>query len=137
MNRKTKILIINDDNEMAQQMKRWLKLSGFEVQTLISGKEGVDLVKRKIFDLILLDFNLDKELNGAKTANDFIPQFNRIEPFIPIIVTSANKVNLSRVKYPVSKKLTIDGNFWQTIVSTIKQTSKDQDKHETFKNINC
>lgn len=53
----SKLLIAEDDESILMGLKFCLEQEGFEVQTVSTGKEALDLRKEK-FNLILLDLNL-------------------------------------------------------------------------------
>ena len=126
MSNKKNILIINDDSDMVKQMERWLIAAEFDVQNTLTGKEGVNLIKKRHFDLILIDFNLKKEIDGAKTAKKFIPQIKRHKPLIPIIVTSATELNLSAQNLGVAKTLSINRSFWKSFTNSIKEILREE-----------
>lgn len=50
-----KILIIDDDTAISDVWSLWLKRDGFDVITATTGKEGFDLAKKEMPDLVLLD----------------------------------------------------------------------------------
>ncbi|MDD5464771.1 MAG: response regulator [Candidatus Omnitrophica bacterium] len=80
-----KILIIDDDYNIAKENKEALLKAGYQVVTAYSGKEGVEKVKAEKPDCILLDLVLPDE-SGFKVAQDIksLPEF--IDT--PIIATS-------------------------------------------------
>jgi CheY-like chemotaxis protein len=123
-----KILIINDDHDMVYQMTKWLKTSGFEVQSTFTGKEGVQMIGKNQFDLVLLDFHLKKEIDGMKNAQYFIPMIKNINPLIPIIVTSATQNNLARYQLDVTTTLIINSAFWKTFIECIEQILKRKER---------
>mgnify|MGYP001813573458 CR=1 FL=1 len=52
-------LLLVEDNEMNRDMlSRRLKKRGFEVQMAFDGKQGVDMARAELPDLILLDMSL-------------------------------------------------------------------------------
>jgi two-component system, cell cycle response regulator CtrA len=53
-----RILVIEDDNQMAQSIELMLKSESFHVYTTDLGEEAIDLGKVYDYDLILLDLNL-------------------------------------------------------------------------------
>lgn len=71
---KKKILIIEDEKPMAQLLKSTLEHEGFVVKNTINGKEGLLLLSKETFNLILLDlviprvdgFEVLKELKEKK-----------------------------------------------------------------------
>jgi len=80
-----KILIIDDDYNIAKENGEKLLQAGYQVVTAYSGKEGVEKVKTEKPDCILLDLVLPDE-SGFKVAQDIksLPEFSNT----PIIATS-------------------------------------------------
>jgi len=121
MNQRKRLLIINDEPDMLDQMRRWLSGGGYTIHTTLSGKEGVELATKNRFDLIVLDYNLKKEKEGEKTAKEFIPQFVSVNPSIPIIVVSATDGNISASELGVSDVLIVNGSFWKNLLDVVKE----------------
>jgi two-component system response regulator VicR len=71
-----KILIIDDDYNIAKENKEALLKAGYQVVTAYSGKEGVEKAKAEKPDCILLDLVLPDE-SGFKVAQDIksLPEF--------------------------------------------------------------
>lgn len=59
------ILVIDDNLDICQLLDRFLTKKGHHVQTTISGKTGLDYVKKTQFDLIFCDFKL-REMDGRE-----------------------------------------------------------------------
>ena len=78
-----KILIIEDNELNLKLMKDVLEFSGYETETAVDGLTGVDMVKAKKFDLILLDIQMP-----VYTGYDFLEATKDIER-PPVIVVSA------------------------------------------------
>jgi two-component system, OmpR family, copper resistance phosphate regulon response regulator CusR len=79
-----KILIVEDDRRIAQNIFRGLKAEGFEVEIAHDGLAGKQLALGKEFDLILLDLNLP----GMKGL-DVCQQVRQVKPLLPIIMLTA------------------------------------------------
>jgi two-component system response regulator HydG len=58
-----KILVIDDNIDICQLLDRFLKKNGFDVTTTISGKDGLDLIRKNFYDLIFCDFKL-RDMEG-------------------------------------------------------------------------
>ncbi|MDR7130753.1 two-component system response regulator HydG [Algoriphagus sp. 4150] len=58
-----KILVIDDNIDICQLLERFLTKKGYDVETTISGKNGLDMVKKTFFDLIFCDFKL-RDMEG-------------------------------------------------------------------------
>ena len=71
---KTKILIIDDDHNMADSLRDILELEGYEVTLKERGREALELATRQDFDCFLFDIRMPglngvdalKELKGLK-----------------------------------------------------------------------
>ncbi|RAI94115.1 sigma-54-dependent transcriptional regulator [Algoriphagus yeomjeoni] len=70
-----KILVIDDNIDICQLLERFLTKKGFEVETTISGKNGLDMVKKTFFDLIFCDFKL-RDMEGR----DVLMKVREISP---------------------------------------------------------
>ena len=80
------ILIIDDDRMSTELSKRTLQSKGYEILTAQDGLEGLEILRGKIPDLILLDVqmpNLDGYGFIRQKANN--PAFSKI----PVVVLSA------------------------------------------------
>ncbi len=53
-----KILIIEDDSFLVEVYTNKLEEKGLEVEVAINGEEGLDLLEKKDFDLVVLDISL-------------------------------------------------------------------------------
>ena len=62
-----KILIIEDEQLLAESLKTMLESKGFEVEIMHDGKEGEEYALLGIYDLLILDVMLPS-INGYKLA---------------------------------------------------------------------
>lgn len=53
--RNERILLIDDSPEILSSLSESLKSEGYDVETASSGKEGISLIEKKFFDLIITD----------------------------------------------------------------------------------
>lgn len=91
-----KILIIEDNEDIALALNQVLSDSGYEIETATNGKEGLDhLINRELPDLILLDLFLPV-MNGFefRMRQMKIPYLQNI----PVIVMSADACIRNRCK---------------------------------------
>ncbi len=63
MDKKTTIAIIDDDPTIVKVVRIILQTNGFEVLEAFNGTEGLELVKRELPDMVLLDIMMP-DLNG-------------------------------------------------------------------------
>lgn len=69
MTKKKKILLIDDEEDLVEELKLGLAGNGCEVLTAFDGKEGLEKARREKPDLILLDI-LMSEVNGFQVCHD-------------------------------------------------------------------
>ena len=88
----SRILIIEDEEAIADLEKDYLELSGFEVKICNTGDEGLQTALREEFDLIVLDLMLPG-LDGFEVCKKI-----REEKNIPIIMVSAKKEDIDKIR---------------------------------------
>jgi len=78
-----KILLIEDDSQIARFVELELEHEGYQVKKFDNGYDGINILKEKKFDLLLLDIMLPGQ-NGLEVCK-------RIREFsdIPIIMLTA------------------------------------------------
>jgi two-component system copper resistance phosphate regulon response regulator CusR len=84
MNSEKKILIIEDDLRIAQNIAKGLNEKSYQTEIAFDGKIGLKLALHNDFDLILLDLNLPG-LNGYEVCQEV----RKLKPSIPIIMLTA------------------------------------------------
>jgi len=93
MDNKAEILIIEDDPVIIEFLQTGLRYEGYQVSARNTGKEGMDLIRKKSFDLVILDIMLpDTEGFGI---------CRRIRSFgfnMPILMLTIKKDVSDRVK---------------------------------------
>lgn len=95
------ILVIDDNLDICQLLKRFLTKKGHEVDTTLTGPEGIDLIKSKNYDLVLCDFKLRK-----MEGREILQQVKTISPETKVaIITGYADV---RIAVEVMKKGAFD-----------------------------
>ena len=87
----TKILIVEDEEEIAMLEKDYLEINGFETQVETDGEKAVELALTGTFDLILLDLMLPGK-NGYVICREIR---NKID--IPILMVTARTESIDKV----------------------------------------
>lgn len=87
----TKILIVEDEEEIAMLEKDYLEINGFETQVETDGEKAVELALTGTFDLILLDLMLPGK-NGYDICREIR---NKID--IPILMVIARTESIDKV----------------------------------------
>lgn len=125
-----RILIVDDDRTTANVMQLYLESFGFEVPDIAcSGAEAVDRTRRLKPDLILMDINLGKGLDGIDTADVIMKNFH-----VPVIyVTShSDDKTLQRAK-ETNHYGFINKPLRETDLKTTVRLALDKDKDNTEK----
>ena len=88
----SKILIIEDEEAIADLEKYYLELSGFEVEIEERGDAGLTKALKEDFDLIILDLMLPG-VDGFEICKKI-----REEKDIPVIMVSAKKDDIDKIR---------------------------------------
>lgn len=59
----TKIILIEDDVSIREEVMNWLQFEGYEVVSVQNGREGLEAIQRELPDLILCDIAMP-EMDG-------------------------------------------------------------------------
>ena len=78
------ILIVDDDNQLRQSFEKLLTEEGYSVRTAASGEAGLDMIRKSVPDLVVMDVRLPG-MNGLETFR----AMRGIEPKLPVIVMTA------------------------------------------------
>jgi len=88
-----KILIIDDEKEICQVLKANLETESFVVDWVLSGEEGLSLIKKNNYDLIILDYNLP-----IKNGQEVCREIRGKKITTPIIMLSVNTETAIKVE---------------------------------------
>jgi two-component system cell cycle response regulator CtrA len=88
-----RVLLIEDDIALAHSIELTLRLESFNVYTAHLGEEGVDLVKRYHYDIILLDLNLS-DMSGFEVLRSL--RISKLR--IPVLILSGCACVRDKVK---------------------------------------
>ena len=88
----SKVLIVEDEDAIAEIERDYLELSGFDVTLASDGKEGLDIALKEDFDIIILDIMLPG-MDGFDICKKI-----RKEKDIPIIMVSAKKEDIDKIR---------------------------------------
>jgi len=75
MDTKIRLLVVDDEKETCELMETYLKAKGYEVLTVLSGKDAISSVKEKSPKVIILDKRMP-EMDGIETLQA-IRQFDK------------------------------------------------------------
>ena len=86
MSQPAKILIVDDEPDLAETVRFSLELEGYSVLVATNGEEGLNVARQEKPDLILLDLMLPK-LDGYKVCR--LLKFDERYKSIPILMLTA------------------------------------------------
>jgi two-component system, OmpR family, response regulator len=84
MNKKIKILLVEDDPNFGSMLKSYLELADYEIILKQDGKQGLTCFRNHSFDICILDIMMP-EMDGFTLA----VEMKKIEPKVPIIFLTA------------------------------------------------
>ncbi|RIW29208.1 DNA-binding response regulator [Bacillus salacetis] len=87
-----KILIIEDEVDIAELERDYLEVSGFESEIALTGDEGMRLAREKSYDLILLDLMLPG-MDGFQLCRELREFLD-----IPILMVTAKKEDIDKIR---------------------------------------
>lgn len=87
-----KILIIEDDETIAELERDYLEISGFKTEIVQNGSLGLDLALNNEYDLVLLDVMLPGK-DGFKVCQEI-----RAVKEIPILLVTAKKEDIYKIQ---------------------------------------
>jgi len=89
---KEKILIVEDDEEIALCIKEYVENNGYSTLWASTGREGYEEFKRGKFQLLIIDIMMP-EMDGLTLCKNI-----RLTSDIPIIILSAKSEDYDKVK---------------------------------------
>lgn len=132
--KKTSILLVEDEENLHESLKLNLELEGYEVSSAFDGVSALKAVQQEYFDLIILDVMLP-EMDGISVTESIRLTNNEV----PILILSAKNTSADRVlglKKGADDYLTKPFNLEELLLRVkklIEKNKKLQDK-ETIGN---
>src|SRR5690242_14120261 len=77
----SRILVIDDDNDMCMLLNRFLTRNGYEVTGVNNGGAAIEWMKKNEPQLVLCDFRLE-DMNGA----EILRKIKEMHPVVPVII---------------------------------------------------
>lgn len=90
--RAARVLVVEDDGEIAEALQRSLRMEGYEVQTAVDGISALERVDEFAPDIVLLDLGLPK-LDGIEVARRIRAGYD-----MPILMLTARDAVDARVE---------------------------------------
>lgn len=92
------ILVVDDTQMNLTVIKSFLKQTQIQITTAESGKETLDLVAKKHFDVIFLDHRMP-EMDGIETFEAMKAMPDNLNRDVPVIALTANAISGAREEY--------------------------------------
>src|SRR3954462_2717003 len=92
MQEQPRLLVVDDDRQIAKILKIELEYEGYEVVVAYDGKAGLQSALAEKLDLILLDVMLP-EMNGIEVLR----RMRKENSLIPIILLTARNLTMDKV----------------------------------------
>jgi DNA-binding response OmpR family regulator len=83
---KKKILVVDDDPQIRESLRKVLRAEGYEVVLAADGQEAIDKFDPEHIDLLLLDLNLP-----GNSGWDIFGTLTSLNPFLPIIIITGRQ----------------------------------------------
>ena len=90
--RAPRVLVVEDDEDIAQALQRSLRMEGYEVRIALDGASGLEQSHMFVPDLVILDLGLPK-VDGIDVARGL-----REQDDVPILILTARDALESRVE---------------------------------------
>ena len=88
---KTKILVVDDEKEIADLLELYLNSDGYQVCKAYNAIEGLEIMKKETIDLVLLDIMMPA-MNGIEMCRKIRAVSN-----VPIIMISAKTQEIDKI----------------------------------------
>ncbi|HOJ49261.1 MAG TPA: sigma-54 dependent transcriptional regulator [Spirochaetota bacterium] len=85
MNTTGNILIVDDEKNIREGLKKTLELEGYNIETASNGEEAFEFIKNNDFDLVITDIKMPV-ISGTK----LLEMINNIKPYIKVIMLTGH-----------------------------------------------
>jgi DNA-binding response OmpR family regulator len=90
---KYQVLLAEDDPDFGNLLQQYLQMSGYRVTWSKDGEEALDVFKKGVFDICVLDVMMPKK-DGFTLAEEII----NIRPEVPFVFLTARKLKEDKIK---------------------------------------
>ena len=94
----TRILVVDDVKINLKVVEGLLKNSKIAIDSVLSGKQALEMVKKNVYDIILMD-HMMPELNGIETLHLMQQIPDNINKETPVIMLTANAIAGAKEQY--------------------------------------
>ncbi len=129
MENSIKVLIADDDTDIAELIKNFLAANNFECDVVYNGRDALSKIKEKRYDVLIIDVMMPY-IDGYHIAYEISNQHNEEVPLV-VIMTSRdiqfekNIAKMSGAFEIIQKPFALD-----SLLSTIKNGIEEKSKKE-------
>ena len=130
------VLMLDDDPTILNIVTRYLENYNVIVRTTTTMDGAIDLVRKEIFDVILLDYNLSSDLTGLDVVNQLFPYINTETTHLVMLTADATEETKQKVRarglYLLHKPITQQGLIYglKQIIGDMELASSIQGSHK-------
>lgn len=81
------ILVVDDEEEICKIFEKWLSLEGHRLESALTGKRAINLVKKKNFDIVFLDIVMPGIL-----AVDVLEKIKKISSRTKVVIITGKSI---------------------------------------------
>lgn len=85
MNKKPKLLVIDDERDICNFVKSFFEMRGFDILTALNGDEAMDILKRDKPDVVILDVMMRRGQEGL----EYLPKIKAAIPSAKVLMITA------------------------------------------------
>lgn len=89
MQKTSKILAVDDNQDLLKSLKRMLKFDFDEIDTIYDPKKITGLISKKEYDVILLDMNFTEGDNSGKDGFKWLKLIKELDSDLVVILITA------------------------------------------------
>jgi DNA-binding response OmpR family regulator len=131
---KKRILIVEDEQKVANFIKRGLETQAFEADIANDGQTGVDLFSKEKFDLVILDLNLP-DMSGLDVCSKIRTQNTQV-PVLMLTALGGMADKLSGFEVGTDDYMVKPFDFMELLVrikALLKRAAPIEEPNETLK----
>ncbi|MDD6811082.1 MAG: ATP-binding protein [Lachnospiraceae bacterium] len=108
------ILVVDDVDMNLKVVEGLLKTTKIQIDTAVSGRECLELVKKKRYDIIFLD-HMMPEMDGVETLQNMKTLTDNLNKEVPVIMLTANAIVGAKEEY-------MEAGFTDYLTKPIQET---------------
>jgi DNA-binding NtrC family response regulator len=113
-----KLLLVDDEAHVRKLYEEILSRDGYDVTTVATARDAMNILKRESFSLIVLDIELE-ESSGL----DILKELKKLYPDIPVILNSAYAIYKSDFHTWVADAYVVKSSDMEPLKEKIRELS--------------